>query len=406
MLERVVIIGAGQAAAQAIDTLRKKGYVGSITLVGDEQEWPYQRPPLSKKYLAGALERDRLGIRPAHFYAERGIEARLGRRAVEIDRTGQRVRLEDGELLAYDALLLATGSRPRQLPAPGAHLEGVYLLRTARDADRLRSELRASRRLVVVGGGYIGLEVAATARELGVNVTVLEAANRLMNRVVSEPVSAFFEAEHSRRGVRIVCNACVRAFSGLESGRVDGVVTEDGTLHPADLVLVGIGVIPAEELAAAAGIECSNGILVDECCRTSDPQVFAAGDCTNLPVLRYARRARLESVDNAFEQGASAASNLLGATAVHDKVPWFWSDQYDLKLIIVGLSQEHDSIVVRGTPATRSFSVCYLRAGELIAIDTVNSPKDQIAARKMIAAKVRPSIDKLTDVSVPLRDCL
>jgi 3-phenylpropionate/trans-cinnamate dioxygenase ferredoxin reductase component len=406
MFERIVIVGAGQAAAQSIDTLRKKGYTGSIALVGDEPEWPYQRPPLSKKYLAGALGRERLVIRPAHFYAERGIEARLGRRAVEIDRTGQRLRLDDGEILGYDALLLATGSRPRQLPAPGGQLQGVYLLRTARDADQLRSELQASRRLVVVGGGYIGLEVAATARELGVNVTVLEAAGRLMNRVVSEPVSAFYEAEHSRRGVRIVCNACVRAFSGPDGGRVDGVVTDDGTLHPADLVLVGVGVVPADELAALAGIDCSNGIRVDEYCRTSDPHVFAAGDCTNLPVVRYDRRARLESVDNAFEQGTSAASNMLGATLVHDKVPWFWSDQYDLKLIIVGLSQEHDSIVVRGTPAARSFSVCYLRAGELIAIDTVNSPKDQMAARKMIAAKVRPSIDKLTDVSVPLRDCL
>ncbi|MGH8285131.1 MAG: NAD(P)/FAD-dependent oxidoreductase [Steroidobacteraceae bacterium] len=406
MIDTAVIVGAGQAAAQAIDTLRKKGFAGVITLVGDELEWPYQRPPLSKKYLAGALERERLAIRPAHFYSQHGVASRLGRRALEIDRLAQRLRLDDGEQLPYDALLLATGSRPRRLPAPGAELTGVYELRTVGDAERIRSGLGAGGRLVIVGGGYIGLEVAATARERGLEVTVLEMAGRVMNRVVCEPVSAFYEAEHARHGVRVVCNARVRAFADDGAGRVGAVLCEDGSAHPADIVLVGVGVAPAEELAAAAGLECSNGVVVDENCRTSDPRIFAAGDCTNCPCLRYGRRVRLESVDNAFEQGVSAALNMLGTATVHDKVPWFWSDQFELKLIIVGLCQDHDTTVVRGEPASRSFSVCYLRAGELIAIDTVNNAKDQMAARKLIAARVRPRIDKLADGSVPLRDCL
>lgn len=407
MLESIVIVGAGQAAAQAAETLRRKGYRGRLTLVGEEPHLPYQRPPLSKKYLAGSFERERLGLKPAAWYAEHGIELHLGRRAAEIDRSAQRVRLEDGTTLAYDALLLATGSRPRPLAAPGASLEGVHFLRTIGDVERLRPELQAGRRLVIVGGGYIGLEVAATARELGLEVTVLEMAERVMNRVVCAPVSAFYAAEHARHGVRILCNARVRELAAEPGGtRVRAVLCEDGTEAAADVVLIGVGVAAADELAAAAGLECANGIVVDERCRTSDPHIFAAGDCTNHPSLRYGLRVRLESVDNAFEQGTSAALAMLGEPVVHDKVPWFWSDQYDLKLIIVGLCAGADATVVRGRPEDRSFSVCYLRSGELIAIDTINSPKDQMAARKLIAARARPSLDRLADPTVPLRDCV
>jgi 3-phenylpropionate/trans-cinnamate dioxygenase ferredoxin reductase subunit len=235
-------------------------------------------------------------------------------------------------------------------------------------------------------------------------VTVLEMASRLMSRVVCEPISAFFEAEHARHGVRTVCSAKVQALTAAGE-RVRGVLCEDGSEYPAEIVLIGVGVVAAEELAASAGLECANGIVVDEHCRTADAHIYAAGDCTNHPNPHYGVRVRLESVDNAFEQGSSAALNLLGVPTLHDKVPWFWSDQYDLKLIIVGLCQGHDAIIVRGAPASRSFSVCYLRAGELVAIDTVNSPKDQMAARKLIAARVRPDPRKLADASVPLRDC-
>jgi 3-phenylpropionate/trans-cinnamate dioxygenase ferredoxin reductase subunit len=403
MLNRIVIVGAGQAAAQAVETLRKREFAGAITVVGDEPLPPYQRPPLSKKYLAGSFERDRLPIRHAAFYESHRVELRLGRRAVAIDRARRSVRLDDGADLDFDALLLATGSRARRVPVPGADLQGILTLRTAADADALRASVRAGTRTVIVGGGYIGLEVAATLRELGAEVTVIELADRVMNRVVCEPVSRFYEAEHARHGVRIALNTGLAAFEG--AGRVEAVRTSDGAAHAAEVVLVGVGVLPADELARSAGLTCDNGIVVDERCRTSDAAIFAAGDCTNHPSLRYGRRVRLESVDNAFEQGTSAALNLLAIDTPHDRTPWFWSDQYDLKLIIVGLSQGYDRVVLRGDPATRAFSACYLRDGELIAVDTVNSAKDQMAARRLVAARVRPDPAKLADPAVSLKDC-
>jgi 3-phenylpropionate/trans-cinnamate dioxygenase ferredoxin reductase subunit len=324
-----------------------------------------------------------------------------------IDRGAQRVRLDDGTALPYDELLLATGSRPRALSAPGAGLPGVHFLRTLKDVEAIRGEFARAERVVIVGGGYIGLEVAATCRELGLDTTVLEMADRTMNRVTCAEVSAFVQAEHARRGVNVVCNMRVRAIAAdASSGRARAVICEDGAEYPADLVIVGVGVAPADELASAAGLDCANGITVDEFCRTSDPRILAAGDCCIHPSPHYGRRVRLESVDNAFEQGTSAALSLLGAPVVHDKVPWFWSDQFDLKIIIVGLNHGYDTLVMRGAPATRSFSACYLANGELIAIDTVNSAKDQMAARKLIAARARPNLDKLADSNLPLRDCL
>ena len=405
MYERLVIAGGGQAAVQAIDTLRRKGFMGKLVLVGDEPWLPYQRPPLSKKYLAGALERDRLLLRPQHFYESHSVETRLGRRVEEISRREQRLRLDDGTNLAYDALLIATGSRPRALAAPGMDLDGVYFLRTIADVERIRAGWEPGKRLIIVGGGYIGLEVAATARERGLEVTVLEMADRVMNRVVCPQISTFYQAEHARHGVRILCNSRVRALAAAPgSTRVRAVVTDGGEEHPADCVVVGCGVVPADELAVAAGLACENGVAVDDRCRTSDPVIYAAGDCTSHPSLHYGRRLRLESVDNAFEQGASAALNMLGIETVHDKVPWFWSDQYDLKLIIIGVGQGYDTVVMRGDPTSHAFSACYLRGGELIAIDTVNSPKDQMAARKLIAAHARPSPDRLADHTIPLKD--
>ncbi len=407
MYQQIVIAGGGQAAVQAVDTLRRKGFAGKLTLVGDEPWLPYQRPPLSKKYLAGALERERLMIRPAQFFADHQVQALLGRRVTEIVRREQRLRLDDDTVLAYDALLLATGSRPRRLAAPGTELAGVHFLRTIADADRIRAECASGGRMVIIGGGYIGLEVAATARGLGLEVTVLEMAERVMNRVTCGQVSAFFASEHARQGVRILCNAKVRGLAAdARSGRVRAVLTEDGAEHPADIVIVAVGVAPADELATSAGLECDNGIVVDQHCRTSDATIYAAGDCVNHLSPHYGRRMRLESVDNAFEQGATAALNLLGIPTVHDKVPWFWSDQYDLKLIIVGMCQGYDTVVTRGAAAARSFSACYLRGGELIAIDTINAAKDQMAARKLIAAHARPRPDKLADGGIALRDTL
>jgi 3-phenylpropionate/trans-cinnamate dioxygenase ferredoxin reductase component len=404
MPNQIVIVGAGQAAAQAVDVLRRKGHAGSLVVVGDEPALPYQRPPLSKKYLSGAMARDRLPIRHQSFYDEHRVELRLGRRVTSLDRQARRLVLDDGSELAYDALLLATGSTPRRLATPGSALEGIHYLRTMADTDRLREAARPGARVVVVGGGYIGLEVAATCRELGVDVTVLEMADRVMNRVVCEPVSRYYEAEHRKHGVQIVLGARMLDFFGDARGRVAGVRCADGSEHPADFAVVGVGVLAEDALARAAGLHCDNGIVVDEYCRTSDPAIWAIGDCTSQPSLRYGYRVRLESVDNAFEQAGTAALDILGTPLAHDKVPWFWSDQYHHKLLIVGLSQGHDRWVLRGDPASHSFSAAYLRGGELIAIDTVNNAKDQMAARKLVAARVHPDPAKLADPAIPLRD--
>ncbi|HEV2229922.1 MAG TPA: FAD-dependent oxidoreductase [Steroidobacteraceae bacterium] len=405
MYERIVIVGAGQAAVQAVDTLRRRGFAGKLTLVGEEPWPPYQRPPLSKKYLAGALERERLLIRPASFYADHAVTTHFGRRVADIAPRERHVRLDDGVVVPFDALMLATGSRPRRLPVPGADLEGVHYLRTITDADRIRADLAGGGRLLIVGGGYIGLEVAATARELGVEVTVLEMAERVMNRVTCPQVSAFYEAEHARHGVRIRCNERVRALHGeARSGRVSSVLTEEGGEYPADAVLIGVGVAPADELARAAGLDCENGVVTEAHCRTSHEAIYAAGDCASHLSRQYGRHLRLESVDNAFEQGTTVALNLMGNETLHDKLPWFWSDQFDLKLVIVGVAQGYDTVVMRGAPAARSFSACYLRGGELVAIDTVNAPKDQMAARRLIASHARPHPEKLADPAIALKD--
>jgi 3-phenylpropionate/trans-cinnamate dioxygenase ferredoxin reductase subunit len=328
----------------------------------------------------------------------------LGRRVTDLARRERHVRLDDGLVLPYDALLLATGSRPRRLPIPGSELAGVHYLRTIADADRIRSACTGGGRLLIIGGGYIGLEVAATTRELGMDVTVLEMADRVMNRVTCPEVSAFYSAAHRARGVHIRCNEVVRALHGDETGRVRAVLTESGGEYPADVVIVGVGVVPADELARASGLECENGVVTDGYCRTSDAAVYAAGDCASHLNRQYGRHLRLESVDNAFEQGTTVALNLLGSATVHDKVPWFWSDQFDLKLVIVGVALAYDQVIIRGAPASRSFSACYLRDGELIAIDTINAPKDQMAARKLIAVHARPDIERLGDPQIALRD--
>ena len=406
MKPAVLIIGAGQSASQTVDALRRKGFEGSLTLVGEEPELPYQRPPLSKKFLSGALARDRMPIRHQSFYDDHGVDLRLGRRAMSIDRATRRVQLDDGSTLPYDTLVLATGSRPRQVTVPGSDLAGIHSLRTMADADRLRDEARPGRSAVIVGGGYIGLEVAATCRELGVEVTVLEMADRVMNRVVCEPVSRFFHEEHERHGVRLVLGARMEEFLAGADGRVRAVRCTDGSEHAADFVVIGIGVVPTDELARASGLACDNGIVVDEHCRSSDPAIYAIGDCSNHPSPHYGMRVRLESVDNAFEQANSAAANIMGTPTVHDRVPWFWSDQYHHKLLIVGLAQGHDRMVLRGDPAKHSFSCCYLRQGELVAIDTINQAKDQMAARKLIAARFRPDPAMLADPAIALRDCL
>jgi 3-phenylpropionate/trans-cinnamate dioxygenase ferredoxin reductase component len=400
MSEHLVIVGGGQAAAQAVQSLRQQSFSGAITLLGDEPFPPYQRPPLSKKYFAGELARERLFLRPAAFYAEKNVALEQSARVEEIEPAAHRVRLRDGRTLAYDRLLLATGSRARSLEVPGADLPGVHYLRTITDVDAITASLAPGARVLLVGAGYIGLEVAAVARLRGFEVTVLEAADRVMSRTVSVEVSAFYAACHRAAGVAIHCGAAVKALHGAT--RATNVETADGRTFDCDAVIAGIGIVPNVELAAGAGLPCSNGIVVDELAQTADPHIVAAGDCTNHPLPLFERRVRLESVPNAIHQAKVAAATLLGAPAPYSEVPWFWSDQYDLKLQIAGLSAGYDEVVVRGDPGARSFAAFYLRAGQLLAVDAVNSPREFIAGKKLVANRARIAADVLRDAGVDL----
>ncbi len=404
MISTILIIGGGQAGAQAIDTLRREGFGGRLVLIGDEPELPYQRPPLSKKYLSGEMPADRLVFRHRSFYDEHRIELKLGKQAVRLDAGARRVELADGEKLTYDRLLLCLGAESRRLTCPGAALPGVHYLRALADVAPIQAGFKPQARVVIIGGGYIGLETAATCRKMGCEVTVLEMADRVMNRVVAPSVSQYFAEEHRAHGVTLICDMGVVCLEGR--GRVEHVVCADGTRHAADLVIVGVGAVPITELASAAGLACDNGIVVDEYCRTSDAAIYAAGDCTNHPSPRFGRRVRLESVDNAFEQAKTAALNLLDKPVAHDRVPWFWSDQFDNKLLIVGLSQDHDRQVLRGDPASRSFSVCYLKGRELLAVEAINHSKDYMAARKLIADRALMHLDKLADNELALKEAI
>jgi 3-phenylpropionate/trans-cinnamate dioxygenase ferredoxin reductase component len=402
MNSTILIIGGGQAGAQAVDTLRREGFDGRLMLVCDEPELPYQRPPLSKKYLAGELAPDRLLFKHRAFYDEHRIELHLGVRALRVDPGARQVRLDGGETLPYDRLLLALGASPRHLTCPGATLNGVHYLRNVADVGSIRQAFKPGARAVIIGGGFIGLEAAATCRQLGCEATVLEVADRVMGRVVSPTVSQYFEMEHRAQGVDIRCNVRVVRLEG--QGRVERVVCADGSSLDADFVIIGVGVVPGTELASEAGLACDNGIIVDEYCRASDGTIFAAGDCTNHPSPRYGLRVRLESVDNAFEQAKTAALNMLDRKVAHDRIPWFWSDQFDNKLLIAGLSPEYDRQVLRGDPASRSFSVCYLKGRELVAVEAVNHSKDYMAARKLIAERVLVDLKKIADPQIGLKE--
>jgi 3-phenylpropionate/trans-cinnamate dioxygenase ferredoxin reductase component len=399
MAERIVIIGAGQAGAQAIATLRAEGFQGTLTLIGDEAYPPYQRPPLSKAYLAGDFARERLFLKPEAFYAEAACDLRLSLAAEAIDRPGKTVCLPDGTSLSYDRLLLTTGARVRKLPVSGAALPGVYYLRGIADVDGLRQHLRPGRRLAVVGGGYIGLEVAAVAVTHGLKVTVIEAADRVMVRAASPQISAFHEEVHRAKGVEFVLGAMAEAFEG--SARVEAVATNLGRVE-ADFVLAGIGIVPNCELAEAAGLVCDNGILVDEYGATSDPDIFAAGDCTSHPGFAGGR-VRLESVQNAIDQAKHAALAMVGKPLAYREVPWFWSDQYDLKLQIAGLAHPGDTTVLRGNPDSHKFSVFHLRDGVVAAVEAVNAAQDYIVGRKLIAARAVVTPGRLADLSVPVK---
>lgn len=400
--EHAVIIGASHAAAQLASSLRQGGWKGGISLVGNEAIPPYHRPPLSKAYLSGEKHSDELLIRPATFYEKSGVDLLLGTRATAIDRTNKVVTLHDGGSIPYTKLALATGARVRKLSLPGHDLDGVFYLRDLNDVNRIRGFIGPGKSAVIVGGGYIGLETAASLRKLGMNVTVLEALPRVLQRVTAPEVSAFYSRVHAEEGVRIITEAAVEALEG--SGAIAGVKLADGTNLAADIVVIGVGVIPETELAEHAGLQVDNGIMVDDYARTSDPDIVAAGDCTNHYNRIYNRRLRLESVQNATDQAKTAANTLCGKLETYDTLPWFWSDQYDLKLQIAGLSQGFDRVVLRGSSASgRSFAAFYFDGDRLLAVDAVNRPKEFMAVRRALAAGQSANPAALADEGVEIQ---
>jgi 3-phenylpropionate/trans-cinnamate dioxygenase ferredoxin reductase subunit len=404
MSDSVVVIGAGQAASQLVASLRTEGFTGAITMIGDEKHLPYQRPPLSKAYLKGEIAADRLFIKPGEFYGEAKCTLHLGRSATAVDRKARQVTLDDGTRIPYTKLVFATGSRVRKLPIPGADLPGCYYLRGIDDVDLIRPRMTPGARLAIIGAGYIGLEVAAVAVKRGLKVSVIEAMPRVLARAASPQISAFFEDEHRKAGVDLRCY--VRTESIAQTGDMLAVSTSSGII-PADFVLVGVGILPNVELAKDAGLEIDNGIVVNQFAQTEDPDVFALGDCANLP-NSFAKdgRVRLESVQNAIDQAKHAALAIVGKSKPYDEVPWFWSDQFDLKLQIAGLSTPADQIVLRGDPASRSFAAFHLQDGTVTAVEAVNAAPEYMMGRRIIAARARVAPERLADKAVPMKDML
>lgn len=402
-IKRIIIIGAGQAGGETAQRLRQGGFAGDITLIGEEPAAPYQRPPLSKAYLKGEFSMDRLLLRPAEMYAEENITLLTKLRAVWIDRANKKVRVEGGRELPYDALVLATGAKPRKLPLVGADLEGVYLFRTAADVDRVRERFVSGAKLVVIGAGYIGLEVAAVARQCGLDVTVVETAVRPLARVTSPEVAGFFLDEHTRQGVRFVLGGQPAVLKGQD--RVTGVALTDGMEIPADIVIAGIGVTPDVALAEQCGLTVANGIITDRHCTTSDPSIYAIGDCAARPMVHFEGRiARLESVHNAVEGAKVVAAHIIGAKDHVEEAPWFWSDQYDLKLQIAGLFHGYDHVAFRGVMADRAFAAFYYKGDRLIAVDAINRPAEYLGAKMLIQTgrSLPPAV--LEDTSRPMKE--
>ncbi|MGD9979812.1 MAG: NAD(P)/FAD-dependent oxidoreductase [Hyphomonadaceae bacterium] len=401
-IRRIIIIGAGQGGGETAQRLRQSGFDGDITLIGEEPVAPYQRPPLSKAYLKGDLDMDRLMLRPASVYAEERVALLTRTRAVWIDRANRKVRIEGGRELPYDALVLATGAKPRKLPLVGADLEGVHLFRTAADVDDVRERFVSGARLIVIGAGYIGLEVAAVARQCGLDVTVVETAVRPLARVTSPEVAGFFLDEHTRQGVRFVLGGQPAVIKGQE--QVTGVGLTDGVELPADLVIAGIGVTPDVALAEQCGLSVNNGVVTDRSCRTSDPSIFAIGDCAARPMVHFEDRVcRLESVHNAVEGAKIVAATLTGKTHA-EEAPWFWSDQYDLKLQIAGLFQGYDHIAFRGVMADRAFAAFYYKRDRLIAVDAVNKPGEYLGAKLLIQTGKTLAPEVIADTSRPMKE--
>jgi 3-phenylpropionate/trans-cinnamate dioxygenase ferredoxin reductase subunit len=399
--EIVVVVGGGQAAGQVVASLRQEGFIGRIVLIGREPVPPYQRPPLSKAYLAGEVPQERLLLKSRDFYVQSEVELRLGISVSRIRLADRALELDDGSSLAFDHLVFATGSRPRTLDMEGADHPRLFYLRTLADVHALRPHMAPGMRLLLIGGGYIGLEIAAVSRRIGLQVRVLEAAPHLLARVTGPLVGGFYHELHRGHGVDVRCGATVTRLED-EDGR-PVVVTDDDERVAADFMVAGVGVIPNLELARDAGLVCNHGIVVDEHCRTSVPGIYAAGDCTEQPSSIYHAQIRLESVPNAIEQGRTVAATICGKSRPNRAVPWFWSDQYDVKLQSAGLQRGSDQAVMRGEPSQRSFAVYYLRAGRLLAIDAINRPAEFALAKAWIADRMVIAPERLADDAIPIK---
>ena len=405
MSQTCIIIGASHAAAQLAPSLRQEGWEGKIIVIGDEPYLPYHRPPLSKAFLAGDQTAEGLLIRKQPIYDKNDIEFKLGTRVENINRSHKNITLTNGEVLSYDKLALCTGSRVRTVSLPGVDLEGIHYLRDISDVEAIKGDVASGKSAVIVGGGYIGLETAASLKKQGMNVTVLEMAPRVLARVTAPELSEFYTRVHSDEGVTIKTGIAVSGFEG--DGRVQRVACADGSSFDADLVVIGVGIVPNVELAEAAGLTVENGVVVDEFARTNDPDIVAAGDVTNHPNDLYGIRLRLESVPNATDQAKSAAASICGKDKVYRSLPWFWSDQYDLKLQIAGLSQGYDEVVIRGDKdAGRSFVAFYLKEGKLISADCVNRPQEFMISKKIISEGLSVDPARLADESIAPKELL
>lgn len=398
----IIIVGAGHSGAQAAIALRQRKFAGTIAIVGEEPDLPYERPPLSKDYLSGEKSFERILIRPPNFWQEREITILSRRRVVAVDPTSHSLETKNGDIFGYGTLVWATGGHPRRLVCAGHDLVGVHSVRTRADVDRMACELAATKKVAVIGGGYIGLEAAAVLAKMGKQVTILEALDRVLARVAGETLSRFYEAEHRAHGVELRLGAKVECIEG-KAGRVTGVRLADGETVESQMVIVGIGIIPAVEPLLEAGAQGGNGIAVDKYGRTSLPDIFAIGDCAlHVNIHAGGLPIRLESVQNATDLANTVARMLTGEAAPYEAVPWFWSNQYDLRLQTVGLSTGHDESVTRGDISSRSFSIIYLRQGQVVALDCVNAVKDYVQGKHLVASKARMSAAELADTSKPL----
>ena len=403
-MENLLIIGAGQSAIQCISTLKKEGYSGSITLVGEEEHLPYQRPPLSKGFLEDSLNKERLYFKKLEFFTENKVQLYLGLSAEKLEIDNQKVYLSDNSVLEFDKLVFATGSRVRLLDFPGSELKSIFYLRDLDDAEAIKKDLETSENLVIIGAGYIGLEAAAIAAKKNKKVTIIEMADRVMNRTVDPQISEYYLNLHESYGVKFHFNTSLETINEVSNSLE--VVCSDGTEVKADSVLIGAGVVPNIELAEEAGINCDNGIIVNEFGQTNFKNIYACGDCTNHPNKILNKNLRLESVHNAMEQAKTVASSLMNNPMEYNQVPWFWSDQYDHKLQIVGLSGDHDVVTMRGNTNDAKFMLFYTKDEELIAVDAINNPKEFLISRKLVANKVKIKPKVISDLNTNLNDLI